>query len=136
DQADEFHSIRAKSLYMLAYDTVFRPIVEPINDQIGMRLLNENDIKNEEIVLEIDAIAVSPNPATNHATISYEINTVKGQGLIEMRNVLGQLVFSTAITTEKGNVNVDTSKLTDGIYFINISVNGVQTAQKKLLLIK
>ncbi|MDQ3192873.1 MAG: T9SS type A sorting domain-containing protein [Bacteroidota bacterium] len=141
DPMDEFHSIKGKALYMLAFDTIFSNIVEPIENYAGsnQRTSNGYEGKSEEKLTDanfIDVVSVSPNPAVNNVNISYDINTVKGEALIEIRNVLGQVVFSSTSMSEKGNINVDTSKLTDGIYFVNISVNGVQTIQKKLLLIK
>ncbi|MBA3901673.1 MAG: T9SS type A sorting domain-containing protein, partial [Bacteroidetes bacterium] len=141
DPSDDYNSIKGKALYRLAFDTIFYPIVEPLESYSGgnLRTVGDTENKKEEKISDTkltDTFLVSPNPAVNNVNISYDINTVKGEALIEIRNVLGQVVFSSTSMSEKGNINVDTSKLTDGIYLVNISVNGVHTVQKKLLLIK
>lgn len=41
-----------------------------------------------------DTFLVSPNLALNNVNISYEINIVHGTAKIDIRNVLGQVVFS------------------------------------------
>jgi hypothetical protein len=62
----------------------------------------------------------------NNSKVSYQVV-----------NALGQVVIADDLGTVNGQktVNVNTSKLNGGMYFVNITINGVST-QKPLSIIK
>lgn len=74
-----------------------------------------------------------PNPATQNTTISFSIienNSVA----INVYDVLGNLISTLSQTSnfEKGNnaVNINTSHLASGIYYISLTINGAKETKK------
>ncbi|MEO8759789.1 MAG: T9SS type A sorting domain-containing protein [Bacteroidia bacterium] len=73
------------------------------------------------------AFTIYPNPASNNITISSD----KELETITIYNTLGEVVFQ----TKNKNIQqqIDISTLTDGIYFVNSSVNGISFSQKLIV---
>jgi hypothetical protein len=65
---------------------------------------NQNEIDNE--------FTVYPNPANNNLFLNFKDKSVKPK--VTIRNTLGQIILTTSSTI------IDTSTITDGIYFIEI----------------
>lgn len=76
---------------------------------------------SDKNTLSIDAktiksgIEIFPNPSKNKTTIFIKDNTIHQ---LEIRNVLGNLVFSKKITAE-GEIDFNSESLTSGVYFIS-----------------
>lgn len=65
---------------------------------------NQNEIDNE--------FTVYPNPANNNLFLNFKDKSVKPK--VTIRNILGQIILTTNSTI------IDTSTITDGVYFIEI----------------
>jgi Secretion system C-terminal sorting domain len=91
--------------------------------------------KENELVLASD-IKLYPNPTSQNATLSYNLLESKSQVKVTILNTVGQEVA--AIFNEKQNVgeqqiNINTSALQNGIYFVKVAVDG--KAQIKKLIV-
>ena len=73
-----------------------------------------------EIINNTD-FALYPNPATNQISIEFE-SLFQQNYLIEIRNVLGQIVYSETIKNVSGKQtkNIDLSMIESGIYFVKL----------------
>ena len=78
------------------------------------------EMENEEHV------RLYPNPATNELTIESKMQNAE----IEIRDVLGQMVYNTKAIAASSTIDV--SMLSKGVYFISLQ-NGKQTINKKLV---
>ena len=78
-------------------------------------------------VVENEEINCYPNPVKNTATISFNTNK-SGNTLFELYNICGQKIKTIAQPVENGNnkiyVNFSDSKLSEGMYFYKLNING------------
>lgn len=81
-------------------------------------------------------VSVYPNPANEVANISLSLNETANVS-INVVNTLGQTVYTDNLGNVNGeqNVQVNTSDLEEGIYLVNISVNGTMVT-KRISVIK
>ena len=86
-------------------------------DQQGRKI---NDVAKD------DELTMYPNPATNELTIESKMQNAE----IEIRDVLGQMVYSTKAIASSSTIDI--SMLSKGVYFISLQ-NGKQTINKKLV---
>ncbi len=83
----------------------------------------------EEVQAEVAEIKIMPNPVSNNMTVQFTTLTEEDVN-INVVNTLGQNMLNVANGTFKGlnNVQVNTSDLVSGVYFLNInSVKGTST---------
>ena len=71
-------------------------------------------------------IAVYPNPANDIAGVEIDLMD-RADVAINVVNAMGQTVFTDAQTLDAGTqkINLETSTLSAGLYFVNVNVNGV-----------
>lgn len=81
----------------------------------------------------VDVSNLYPNPANNKVSINYNLNGANNARL-EIRNILGSIVKSVDINETSGQVNVDVSNLTNGVYFYSFIVNEVAIKSTKLVI--
>ncbi|MDQ3047043.1 MAG: M43 family zinc metalloprotease [Bacteroidota bacterium] len=104
-----------------------------------------NNVYIDDINLDIGAgvedvslnnsFGMYPNPASDHLTVEFELESAKKLG-IEIRNVLGQLLLSTDpenYTEGKNEIRLSTNMLKDGIYFVNLT-DGNAGLKKRLVI--
>ncbi len=89
--------------------------------------------ENEEVLTVFN---IYPNPAQNSTTLEIATNN-ESKVSYKIVNALGQVVLSDDLGSVNGQktVNVNTSKLNAGMYFVNFDINGIST-QKPLSIIK
>ncbi|HRI19764.1 MAG TPA: endonuclease [Panacibacter sp.] len=76
--------------------------------------------------------AISPNPANNFITVQLkETNVYAAQILI--CNLAGKTIITHACTTGSGPVNIPTTRLSNGAYFVKMLVNNQQFVQKLIV---
>lgn len=82
----------------------------------------------------INTFTVFPNPAIGNTTIALSGNTTTEVN-ITLIDLTGKEVYSTSLSSLNGtaNVEVNTSKLTNGMYMVNVATNG-STSTKKLIV--
>lgn len=74
---------------------------------------------------------VYPNPANANTTVSFELNN-EAEVAVNVTDLAGKVVFSQNLGTVAGaqNVTMNTESLTNGVYMVNLSVNGTVSTQK------
>jgi hypothetical protein len=78
---------------------------------------------------EVAEIKIMPNPVSNHMTVQFTTLSLENIN-INVVNTLGQKVLDVATGTFDGlnNIQVNTSDLVSGVYFLNVnSANGTST---------
>ncbi len=85
-------------------------------------LLVENILDNDDTILLGDLV-LYPNPATHIAHIRSGdfVNPVE----LKVFNVLGQYLFSTTQTPQNSIVSMDVGALSNGVYFVKITYDGI-----------
>jgi hypothetical protein len=84
-----------------------------------------------------DDMAVYPNPVTNMAYVSFDLQRSENIDL-NVYNSLGEVVYKVSGETfTKGNhtLKINTSKFVDGIYYVNLNYNG-NNYQEKIIVAK
>ena len=74
-----------------------------------------------------------PNPANNTVSFTFSVPQYSEAKFI-IRNVLGSVVKEVGITNNSGKLSLNTSELTDGVYFYTFLVNGNSQVTKKLVI--
>ena len=74
-----------------------------------------------------------PNPAYGHASFSYSIPS-GSSGTMIIRDLLGSAVQTQMLPVASGKVGINTSALSDGIYFCSLLVDGKISQTKKLIV--
>ncbi len=81
---------------------------------------------SEVVAKDINDVLVYPNPASNEIKIESKMQNAE----IVIRDVLGQMVYSTKAIAASSTIDV--SMLSKGVYFISLQ-NGKQTINKKVV---
>jgi photosystem II stability/assembly factor-like uncharacterized protein len=71
-------------------------------------------------LIKLNNTAIYPNPASNEIMINLQ-ETVLGNYELKLRDVSGKLIFELSGNTENGQIRIDCSKFSSGVYFININ---------------
>lgn len=83
-----------------------------------------------EVIDASAVLAVSPNPTAAEFTVNYNWNQADENPVLELRNLLGQVVYSTPLNTKTGSITFG-NELTPGVYMLNLkSAAKVSTAVK------
>ncbi|MDB2362303.1 T9SS type A sorting domain-containing protein [Flavobacteriales bacterium] len=71
------------------------------------------------------ALSVFPNPIQSDAKLSFSL-TKPSNVRLDILNVLGETILSNAYSLQAGNnsININVDKMTNGIYFAHLSING------------
>ena len=90
----------------------------------------------EEIKL-LTNMELYPNPVTNNST-TLTLNLEKPTKIkVELLNTLGQSVLKVADThliSGKNKIQINTSKLSSGVYFVAIEIDGKVKGAKKIII--
>ena len=81
--------------------------------------------------LENVSVSVYPNPVSSSATV--EISTVENSDVtLNLINILGELISSNVYNLNAGNnkVNFNVNNIENGIYFVQLNINGLTTTKK------
>ncbi len=85
-----------------------------------------------EELFSSDLVRTFPNPANNNVTVAIE--SVKAANVtISVIDVVGKVVFAqqnTAINKGENQINISTTNLESGVYFVTISENGLSTTKR------
>jgi plastocyanin len=97
-------------------------------------VVSTTGIQNEKIVSEL---SVSPNPTHGDAKLEF-VTTKTGKVDVSVLNTIGKKIDSFSFSREfiagKHTINLNTSDLPQGLYFVEIVSNGVRTVQRLFVL--
>jgi subtilisin-like proprotein convertase family protein len=85
-------------------------------------VINDNSTVGISEKTKNDFLKLYPNPTTNLVNIIYNVNT-SDNFIIEVIDLQGKIIFSKDLINKNGQLQVDVSKLSDGIYFVNLKTN-------------
>jgi hypothetical protein len=96
----------------------------------AIRLLTGDQLNLEEVNNEFD-FGVYPNPANANTTVSFELSN-EAAVVVTVTDLTGKVVATQNLGTVAGanSVTVDTQSLSNGVYMVNLSVNGSISTQK------
>jgi thiol-disulfide isomerase/thioredoxin len=79
----------------------------------------------------MSSLSIYPNPAVSVANVTLNLNE-EANVTISIVNTLGQNVYTNALGNVNGtqNVQINTTDLNEGIYLVNVTVNGNTTTQR------
>lgn len=97
---------------------------------VMIRLIDDPAANVEELANNF-GMSVYPNPANANTTVSFELNN-EAAVVITVTDLAGKVVATQNLGTVAGanSVTVDTQSLTNGVYMVNLSVNGSVSTQK------
>ena len=76
-------------------------------------------------------MVLAPNPA--HDAVSVDIDGV-GNGVLEFRNLVGQVLKSTNVVAGYGRQRVSLDGMSPGVYLVSFSVDGIAASTKRLVI--
>ena len=76
-------------------------------------------------------MVLAPNPAND--VVSVDIDGV-GKGVLEFRNLVGQILKSTNVVAGLGRQRVSLDGMSPGVYLVSFSVDGVAASTKRLVI--
>lgn len=78
-----------------------------------------------------NTFVIYPNPVNENANVKFELET-EANVTISIVNTLGQTVYNNQLGNVNGtqNVQINTTDLQEGIYLVNVTVNGNTTTQR------
>ena len=83
---------------------------------------------------EVEFSNAYPNPASTQVSFRYKLPDMSGSPRMMIRDILGNTVISMPIRDTEGTLNVETSSLSDGVYFYSLTLDGQPYFTKKLVI--
>lgn len=77
---------------------------------------------------------IYPNPANNQANLDYQIHGTNAEVKFILINLLGKKVKEIEISENNGSLQLNTSGLTEGIYFYSLLINNESVLTQKLII--
>ncbi len=77
-----------------------------------------------------------PNPANELVTINYSTAVDLNNAVLIISNELGQEVKRLSVNKSKGSLTINTDTMQSGIYFYSIVSSKIQSATKKMMVVK
>lgn len=100
--------------------------VNNVTQQIDCNYYNALDEMDEV------SFAIYPNPARDLTTIELETEADR----IELRNMMGQLVYSSEVSASDVAIKISLADFSEGVYFVGVYRDGSMLAQQKLVVAK
>ncbi|MFT4772183.1 MAG: hypothetical protein ACI9D1_002219 [Cryomorphaceae bacterium] len=89
-------------------------------------------LSSVENLTSVENLNVYPNPTNNQFTVDIELNASE-RVTVDLINIVGQVVKSIDLGTRSAGLNreyIDVNDLSEGIYFMNLTVGGTQGTVK------
>jgi hypothetical protein len=84
---------------------------------------------------EIEFSNAYPNPASEYTVFSYSLPlTYKGDYMLIIRDMVGNLVSKTPITDDAGTIKIITDGFGDGVYFYSLMIDNTPYLTRKLII--
>jgi len=105
------------------------------NDSVAfiVKYMTGSGVGIDDAKPEVNISNIFPNPANNFVTVNYDLNGATN-ARIEIRNILGSIVRTQEVSGNSGQINIDVSDLTNGVYFYSFIVNDMPIKATKLVV--
>lgn len=105
---------------------------DPVNTNVpGLTASTQCPTGINDVKANVSALAVQPNPMTNEAKVSFT-SEVAGTSNVTITNIVGSVVYRTAVATRIGDNETTISKgnLPAGIYILTVGNNKAAASRK------
>jgi len=76
---------------------------------------------------KVKGLFISPNPSSTTVSISWKGLTLKENATVVVRNIQGQTVYSTSVsTTDAPNLDIDIRKFSNGTYYVSVVTESIE----------
>ncbi|MFM9986230.1 MAG: T9SS type A sorting domain-containing protein [Flavobacteriales bacterium] len=94
------------------------------------------NLSASEIKATANISAISPNPVTKTAVVSYDFATRPSNGKIKIHNLVGAIMKEVDLSQASGGLIIEAADFENGIYFISIENEGRVFETKRLVIAK
>lgn len=95
---------------------------------------NASVVSVEELTSTHPQMSLSPNPAQDNVSLTYNVAGRKGNASVKIITLLGQTVFESVLEYRSTSKNLNIENLQNGIYLCNVLINGQVVVSKKLII--
>jgi hypothetical protein len=88
----------------------------------------------QEVVTTASIAQISPNPASESASIAFSFSTKPANALLVVYNMVGETVATYPINQRQGQIRVIARELNSGIYFCSLMHEGKKLETKRLVV--
>ena len=126
---DGFVVYSARSLYRITYPT--QSFDDDSQCSVGTPTPREAVASESK-----EFFTLTPNPANDIVTISYNLPLEASAGMLELTDAIGNVVFTDKITSNNRQYLLETTNYTSGIYYVKVSGTGIKSETKKLVVLR
>ncbi|MCH2224036.1 MAG: T9SS type A sorting domain-containing protein [Crocinitomicaceae bacterium] len=97
--------------------------------------MNFDPILSVDNVENVSGLNVYPNPAIDETTVSFALNNASDVN-VTVTNLAGQEVYTNAlgnVAAGTSEVSINTAELSNGVYLVNVVVDGAASTQKLII---
>ncbi|MBN4065845.1 T9SS type A sorting domain-containing protein [Candidatus Amoebophilus asiaticus] len=100
-----------------------------VNKLCGITSLQEKGINNSELT-------VYPNPFTISTTIQYTLAQFSNNVFLYLYGITGKEIYYSRMTSQNGKIELNSSQLTPGTYFVKLVVDEEVARTEKFVIVK
>ncbi|MEO8068892.1 MAG: T9SS type A sorting domain-containing protein [Flavobacteriales bacterium] len=114
-----------------AYRFVWYDTQNP-TDSAFVDLFFDNTVGIQELAV-VEDLSIAPNPANASATVNFNLSGGSADA-ITVYNALGAQVLNTPVAAAQRNVQLNTSGLREGVYFVSLQQQGRAISTQRLVV--
>ncbi|MDP3462783.1 MAG: T9SS type A sorting domain-containing protein, partial [Bacteroidales bacterium] len=112
--------------HQIAWDTI-------VQDNCGL-IVGDQEIKVETTLTNI--LQIFPNPAGDYCIIEYDLSMFEGETNIAITDLYGRNLLSFNPENTHTQKTISLAGFSAGVYFVNLSINGIRKESVKLIVVK
>ncbi|MEI6507626.1 MAG: T9SS type A sorting domain-containing protein, partial [Bacteroidota bacterium] len=127
----------AKGILSMVKGLYFNSYIERNTEQFGKRSVNvKSGIIKKTPISEIlqPGFSIYPNPTSNSLLVSYVLNEYTDKVIIKLIDITGRIILSKSSSEMQANVEVNTTLLNNGMYFIQLISNDKIISVQKIVI--
>ncbi|MCF8373021.1 MAG: T9SS type A sorting domain-containing protein [Bacteroidales bacterium] len=136
--ADEplgFAKAKAKSILCFAYN-ICEPYYGYVSDAQPKSVRSNSQDPYKIINESYNKLIVSPNPASNFTSISWEAPLLEDGAIIKITDITGKVIVTIPVNKKMDTHVWETNDIEEGVYLIELCQNSNQLAHSKLVITK
>lgn len=124
----------ARNILIMTGNLVY---TEPIQVPDRLKSSKADNTYEKEFNVDVPSVLeVYPNPATGYFVLGYQLDSVRTDAIVEIRNTIGELINTIPVTNEIDKQMINTDTWQAGIYIITLKQKGDIIESAKLTLMK